>query len=49
MKKFVALLLAVMMLSVSALALAEDEAGFDEFDLGVEGEQTVGFLTMSMV
>ena len=50
MKKFLALLMAAMMLlSVSAFALAEEEAGFDEFDLGVEGEQTVGFLTMSMV
>ena len=39
MKKFLALLLAVMMLSVSAFALAE-EAGFDEFELGVEGELT---------
>ena len=48
MKKFLALLLAVMMLSVSAFALAE-EAGFDEFELGVEGEQTVDFMTMAMV
>ncbi|MBR1821196.1 MAG: iron transporter [Clostridia bacterium] len=48
MKKFLALLLAVMMLSVSAFALAE-EAGFDEYELGVEGEQDVGFMTMSMV
>ena len=48
MKKFIALLLAVMMLSVSAFALAE-EAGFDEYELGVEGEQEVGFMTMSMV
>ena len=37
MKKFLALLLAVMMLSISAFALAE-EAGFDEYELGVEGD-----------
>lgn len=50
MKKFIALLLAAMMLfSVSALALAEDELGFEERALGVEGEQDVGFLTLSMV
>lgn len=49
MKKFFALLLAVMMLSVSAIALAEEEAGFDEYELGVEGEQEVGFMTMAMV
>ena len=49
MKKFLALLLAVMMLSVSAFALAEEETGFDEYELGVEGEQDVGFMTMSMV
>ena len=49
MKKFLALLLAVMMLSVSVFALAEEEAGFDEYELGVEGEQEVGFMTMSMV
>ena len=48
MKKFLALLLTVMMLSVAAFALAE-EAGFDEYELGVEGEQEVGFMTMSMV
>ena len=48
MKKFLALLLAVMMLSVAAFALAE-EAGFDEYELGVEGEQDVDFMTMSMV
>ena len=48
MKKFLAVLLAVMMLSVSAMALAE-EAGFDEYELGVEGEQEVGFMTMAMV
>ena len=36
MKKFLALLMAaLMLLSVSALALAEDEAGFDEFDLAL--------------
>ena len=50
MKKFFAVLLAAMMLlSVSAFSLAEEEAGFDEFDLGVEGEQEVGFMTMAMV
>ena len=51
MKKLLALLLAVMMvLSVGAVAYAADEeAGFDEFELGVEGEQEVGFMTMSMV
>ena len=51
MKKFLALLMAVLMLSVSAIALAEDaeEAGFDEYELGVEGEQDVDFMTMSMV
>ena len=49
MKKFFALLLAaVMLMSMSAFALAE-EAGFDEYELGVEGEQEVGFMTMSMV
>ena len=26
-----------------------EEAGFDEYELGVEGEQEVGFMTMSMV
>ena len=50
MKKMVALLLAAMMLmSVSAFGLAEEEAGFDEYELGVEGEQEVGFMTMAMV
>ena len=51
MKKLLALLLAVMMvLSVGVVACADDEeAGFDEFELGVEGEQEVGFMTMSMV
>ena len=49
MKKFLALLLAVMMLRVSAFALAEEEAGFDEYELGVEGEQEIGFMTMAMV
>ena len=49
MKKFFALLMAaLMLLSVSAFAMAE-EAGFDEYELGVEGEQDVGFMTMSMV
>ena len=50
MKKFLALLLAAMMLmSMSAFGLAEEEAGFDEYELGVEGEQEVGFMTMAMV
>ena len=50
MKKLLSLVLAAMMLfSLSAVAMAEDEAGFDEFELGVEGEQEVGFMTMSMV
>ncbi len=54
MKKFLALLLAAMML-FSVAALAEDaDAGFDEFDLGVEGEQNLGeegakWITASMV
>ena len=49
MKKFLALVLASMMIfGVCALASAE-EAGFKEYDLGVEGEQTVGFMTMAMV
>ncbi len=47
MKKFFSLLLAVMLLC-SCAALAED-AGFDEYELGVEGEQEVGFMTMAMV
>ena len=50
MKKLVALLMAAMMLfAVSAVSLAEEEAGFDEYELGVEGEQEVGFMTMAMV
>ena len=51
MKKFLALLLAAMMVfSLGVLAYADDEeAGFDEFELGVEGEQEVGWMTMSMV
>jgi len=50
MKKFLALLMAAMMLmGFSVLGLAEEEAGFDEYELGVEGEQEVGFMTMSMV
>ena len=50
MKKFLALLMAAMMvLSLGITAFADDEAGFDEFELGVEGEQEVGFMTMAMV
>ena len=51
MKKFLALLMAfAMVLSLGVVAYADDEeAGFDEFELGVEGEQEVGFMTMSMV
>ena len=50
MKKFLSLLLAaVMLMSLSAFGLAEEEAGFDEYELGVEGEQEVGFMTMAMV
>ena len=50
MKKFLALLMAAMMLmGLSVLGLAEEEAGFDEYELGVEGEQEVGFMTMAMV
>ena len=50
MKKLLSMVMAVMMLfSLSAFAMAEDEAGFDEFELGVEGEQEVGFMTMAMV
>ena len=50
MKKFLSLLLAAMMLmSMSAFGLAEEEAGFDEYELGVEGEQEVGLMTMAMV
>lgn len=53
MKKFLALLLAALMLfSVSALALAEDEeAGFPEYDIGPEedNERQVGFMNVSMV
>ena len=50
MKKLVALLLAAMILfAVSAVSLAEEEAGFDEYELGVEGEQEVDFMTMAMV
>ena len=49
MKKALAMLLAgVMMLGVPTFAFAE-EAGFDEYELGVEGEQDVDFMTMSMV
>ena len=38
MKKLLSLVLAVLMVfGVSAFALAEDEASFKEYDLGVEG------------
>ena len=50
MKKLLAMLLTgAMMLCVPTCAFAEEEAGFDEYELGVEGEQEVGFMTMSMV
>ena len=49
MKKVLAMLMAgAMMLSIPTFAFAE-EAGFDEYELGVEGEQDVDFMTMSMV
>lgn len=54
MKKFLALLMAAMMLFSFAAFAEEEEAGFDEFDLGVEGEQELGeegskWITASMV
>ncbi|MBQ7487194.1 MAG: iron transporter, partial [Clostridia bacterium] len=50
MKKILALMLAALLImSISAFGLAEEEAGFDEYELGVEGEQEVGFMTMAMV
>ena len=50
MKKLLSLVLAMMMVfGISAFGLAEDEAGFKEYDLGVEGEQDVDWLTMAMV
>ena len=50
MKKILALLLTgAMVLSIPAAAFADEEAGFDEYELGVEGEQEVDFMTMSMV
>jgi uncharacterized protein involved in high-affinity Fe2+ transport len=50
MKKFLALLMAAaMVMSFGINAFAAEEAGFDEYELGVEGEQEVGFMTMSMV
>ena len=49
-KKLMSLLLAaVMVFGVSGVAYADEEAGFDEYELGVEGEQDVDFMTMSMV
>ena len=45
MKKVLAMLMAgAMMLSIPTFAFAE-EAGFDEYELGVEGEQDVDFMT----
>ncbi len=50
MKKLFALMLAAsMVLGTASIAFAGEEAGFDEYELGVEGEQEVGFMTMSMV
>ena len=50
MKKFLALLMAAaMVMSFGINAFAAEEVGFDEYELGVEGEQEVGFMTMSMV
>ncbi len=48
MKKFLAMLLAALMVLCVA-AVADTELGFEEHDLGVEGEQEVGWMTMSMV
>ena len=49
MKKFVALLLAAVMTLGMSVSVFAEEAGFDEYELGVEGEQEVDFMTMSMV
>ena len=50
MKKLLAMMLAgTMVLSAATIAFADDGAGFDEYELGVEGEQDVDFMTMSMV
>ena len=50
MKKLLALMLTgLMALGISSAAMADEEAGFDEYELGVEGEQEVDFMTMSMV
>ena len=50
MKKVLAMLLTgAMVLSIPTFAFADEEAGFDEYELGVEGEQEVDFMTMSMV
>ena len=50
MKRFLAMMLAgAMVLGGATLVSAAEEAGFDEYELGVEGEQDVDFMTMSMV
>lgn len=49
MKKFVALLLAAVMTLGMSVSVFAEEAGFDEYELGVEGEQEVDFMTVSMV
>ena len=50
MKKVLAMLLTgAMVLSIPTFAFADEEAGFDEYELGVEGEQEVDFMTMSIV
>ena len=44
MKKLLALLLvSTMVLGVPTAAFAGEEAGFDEYELGTEGEQDVDF------
>ncbi len=51
MKKFLALVMAAMMALSCAAALAEDEAGFPEYDIGPEmdNERQVEFFNVSMV
>ena len=49
MKKFLALILAAMMALACVGAIAEEDAGFDEYPVGDGEEQEVGFMTMSMV